>query len=88
MNPEFVNDNKDGGKDKKPVSVYLDGEEKSIPRGKHTTEELLSALGVEAGYLLNVVNDEGQLVILEPGQEVHVKKDMKFISQVPCGYAA
>jgi hypothetical protein len=70
---------------KRFVTVYLDGVEKKIPRRTYTTEELIRLLGVEAGYLLNVVNAQGQLVTLQPGQTTRVKDGMKFFTQVPCG---
>jgi hypothetical protein len=67
------------------VTVYIDDVEKQIPGGKYTTEELLQILGVEDGYVLDVVNEHGQLVPLKPGEKIRVKKGMRFISQVPCG---
>jgi len=53
--------------------------------GTYTTEELVRVLGVEPGYVLNIVNPHGQLEPLKPGQKIRVKKGMKFVSQVPCG---
>ncbi len=70
---------------KRLITVYLDGTEKHIPSGTHTTEELIQVLGVAPGYLLNMLSHEGQLVTLQPGQKVRVKEEMKFFSQVPCG---
>ena len=71
---------------KRLVTVYLDNEvEKKIPSGVYTTEELIDVLGVEAGYLLNVQNAQGEFVLLEPGQKIAIKDGMKFFSQVPCG---
>lgn len=70
---------------KRFVTVYLDGAEKRIPRGTYTMEELIRLLGVEVGYLLNVVNAQGQLVPLQPGQTIRVKDRIKFFTQVPCG---
>jgi hypothetical protein len=67
------------------VTVYLDGEEKQIPPGTYGTEELMQVLGVEPGYILNVVNAQGQLDPLKPGQKTKIRKGMKFVSQVPCG---
>ncbi len=66
------------------VTVTLDGEEKTIPAGVYTTEELLNILGVEPGYLLNVMRAD-QLITLRPNERVHVKDGMIFISQVPGG---
>ena len=71
---------------KRLVTVYLDDDvEKRIPSGTYTTEELIIELGVAAGYLLNVLDVKGELVLLKPGQEVAIKDGMKFFSQVPCG---
>jgi len=67
------------------IPVRIDGVEKEIPRGVYTTEQLLVVLGVEPGYVLDVVNEDGQLESLKPGQKTRVRKGMKFISQAPCG---
>jgi hypothetical protein len=73
----------------KLVRVFLDDtKEKLIPRGKHTTEELLVLLEVTPGYLLNVLDHAGQLQPLQPGQVTNVKEDMKFYSQAPGGGAS
>lgn len=66
------------------VTVTLDGEEKTIPAGVYTTEELIQILGVEPGYLLNVMRAD-QLITLRPNEKLHVKNGMLFISQVPGG---
>jgi Multiubiquitin len=67
------------------ITVYLNGEKKEIPRGVYTTEQLITALHVEPGYLLNLLDDDGQLITLKPGEKLRVKEDMKFFTQVPCG---
>ncbi|MBN9248191.1 MAG: multiubiquitin domain-containing protein [Hyphomicrobium sp.] len=66
------------------VTVWIDDTEKQIPRGVYTTEQLIEVLGVQPGYVLDVIKD-GQLVSLKPGDKIRVKKDMHFVSQVPCG---
>ena len=68
------------------VTVYLNDEvEKKIPSGAYTTEELIRVLGVEAGYLLNVLDEQGKLDPLQPGQTIQVQAGMKFYSQIPAG---
>lgn len=67
------------------VKVWIDDVEKEIPRGVYTTEQLLDVLGVEPGYVLDVVNEQGQLVPLKPGDKIRVRKGMRFVSQAPCG---
>jgi hypothetical protein len=69
------------------VRVFINDNERLIPRGDHTTEELLKLLDVTPGYLLNVL-DHGQLKTLQPGQVVDVKEGMKFYSQAPGGGSA
>ena len=70
---------------KRFVTVYLDGVEKKIPSGTFTTEELICILDVEAGYLINLLDAQGKLVPLQPGQIISIKDGMKFFTQVPCG---
>lgn len=67
------------------VTVYLnDDAEKRIPSRSYRTEELIDLLGVEAGYVLDVL-DDGQLRPLEPGQMIEVRDGMRFYSHVPAG---
>jgi hypothetical protein len=40
---------------------------------------------IEAGYLLNLKTEDGELVTLKPGQKILVKNGMHFYSQVPGG---
>ena len=71
---------------KRLVKVFYDTEPKEIPAGVYTTEQLIKEIfDVPAGYLLNVVDENGQLVTLKPGQPVRVHEDQKFFSQVPSG---
>ena len=71
------------------VTVYLNnGVEKKIPSGAYKTEDLIRVLDVEDGYLLNVLDEQGTLDPLQPGQTIQVKAGMKFYSQVPAGGSA
>jgi len=70
------------------VTVCIDGTEKKIPAGVYTTGQLMEVLGVEPGYLLNVINAEGQLELLKPESKLRVTDGMRFFSQVPCGGSA
>ena len=68
------------------VTVYLNSDvEKKIPSGDYKTEELIRVLGVEAGYVLDVLDDQGKLEALRPGQTTQVRAGMKFFSHVPAG---
>ena len=71
------------------VTVTLNNEvEKKIPSGAYKTEKLIRVLGVEAGYVLDVLDDQGKLDPLQPGQTIQVKAGMKFFSHVPAGGSA
>ena len=68
------------------VTVTLNNEvEKKIPSGTYTTEDLIRILGVEAGYVLDVLDEQGNLDPLQPEQMVQIKAGMKFFSHVPAG---
>ncbi len=67
------------------VTVCFNGPDREIPRKTYTTEELIEVLGVERGYLLNMMGHDKQLQTLKPGQHVAVRKGHKFVSQAPCG---
>jgi len=73
---------------KKSVEVFIDDVEKEIPRGTYTTEQLLTLLEVKPGYLLNLLDEKGQLQPLQPREQVHVKNGMRFYSQAPGGGSA
>jgi hypothetical protein len=72
----------------KLVEVYIDDVPKQIPRGTYSTEQLMKLLDVRQGYLLNLLDEKGQLKPLEPGEHVHVKDGMRFYSQAPGGGSA
>ena len=69
----------------KLITVDVDGIEKQINSGIYTTEQLLDILGIKDGYLLNVVDADGQLKTLNLGEHTRVREGIKFISQVPSG---
>lgn len=73
---------------KRLITVFYDNEPKPIPAGVYTTEELKKLFEVPPGYLLNVVNEHGQLEPLKPEQRLHVREGMKFFSQAPGGGSA
>ena len=70
---------------KRLVTVFYDKKPKTIPAGVYTTEELIKEFKVPAGYLLNVVNEHGQLELLKPEQRLRVREGMKFFKQAPGG---
>ena len=71
--------------EKRLVTVYFENQPRELPRGIYTTERLKSLFGVQEGYILEVINEEGNLTPLKPGQKIRLKDGMQFFEQVPCG---
>lgn len=71
--------------EKRLITVFFENKPREIPRGIYTTEKLKELLGVQAGYVLEVINEEGKLTPLRPDAKLRVKEGMRFFEQVPCG---
>ena len=71
--------------EKRLVTVYFENQPREMPRGTYTTEQLKSLFSVQEGYILEVINEEGNLTPLKPGQKTRIKEGMQFFEQVPCG---
>jgi len=71
--------------EKRLITVFFENEPREIRRGIYTTEQLKELFGVQEGYILEVINEEGHLTPLKPGKKLRVKDDMRFFEQVPCG---
>jgi len=71
--------------EKRLITVFFENKPKEIARGTYTTEQLKSLFGVQEGYILEVINEEGNLTELKPGKKLRVKDGMQFFEQVPCG---
>ncbi|ATQ68964.1 MULTISPECIES: multiubiquitin domain-containing protein [Methylosinus] len=67
------------------VTVYFENELRELPRGVYTTEQLKIRFGVQEGYILEVINEEGNLTPLKPDEKTRLKNGMRFFEQVPCG---
>jgi hypothetical protein len=71
--------------EKKLVTVYFENEQRDLPRGAYSTEQLKVRFGVKEGYVLEVINEEGNLTPLKPGERTRLRNGMQFFEQVPCG---
>lgn len=71
--------------EKRLITVFFENDPREIPRGSYTTEQLKTLFGVQTGYVLEVINEEGNLTELKPGKKLRVKDGMRFFEQVPCG---
>lgn len=71
--------------EKRLITVFFENNPREIPRGTYTTEQLKELFGVQQGYVLEVINEEGNLTELKPDKNLRVKDGMRFFEQVPCG---
>lgn len=71
--------------EKRLITIFFENEPREIARGTYTTEQLKTLFGVQEGYVLEVINEEGNLTELKPGKRLRVKAGMRFFEQVPCG---
>lgn len=71
--------------EKRLVTVFFENQPREIARGTYTTEQLKTLFGVQEGYILEIINEEGHLTPLKPGAKLRVKDGMQFLEQVPCG---
>ncbi|MEH6408923.1 MAG: hypothetical protein V7741_00240 [Hyphomonas sp.] len=71
------------------VTACINGErEVKLPVGIYLVSKLLELLGIDPRQVLNVVGPDGSFEELEPEDKFTVDRDLKFISQPPCGGAA
>ncbi|MBW7948648.1 MAG: multiubiquitin domain-containing protein [Pseudorhodoplanes sp.] len=90
LKPDDVLDLSGGGTEhlhveKRLITVFFENNPREIRRGVYTTEQLKDLFGVQEGYILEVINEEGHLTPLKPGKKLRVKEEMRFFEQVPCG---
>ncbi len=71
--------------EKRLITVFFENDPREIPRGTYSTAQLKQLFGVQDGYVLEYINDEGHLTPLKPEGKLRVKEGMKFFEQVPCG---
>lgn len=71
--------------EKRLITVFFDTKPREIPRGTYTAEQLKRFFGVQDGYILEYINEEGRLTPLKPHAKLRVKEGMQFFEQVPCG---
>ena len=75
-------------KAKKTVTVYYKENAFELERHKWTTEELLAAFSVPAGYKLDLIGADGEFNELKPGEVIKVREGMEFSSHPPVGQSS
>jgi hypothetical protein len=73
---------------KRLLTVFYCDEPRQVPRGIYTTEQLIQLFAVDAGYLLNVIDVNGQIRTLKQGDRVKLHEGQKFFKQVSHGASA
>jgi hypothetical protein len=71
----------------KLVTVYYGETPYELAKGTYTTEQLIETFSVEAGYLLDLIED-GKLIELKAGEKIRIKNGMHFTSHPPRGQSS
>jgi hypothetical protein len=75
-------------KRKATVTVHYGDNDFELERRVYTTEELMAAFSVPAGYLLDFVSPDGVFREMVPGEGIKVKDGMEFASHPPVGQSS
>jgi hypothetical protein len=65
--------------------IYNHDHKFELERGAYTGAELMLKFSVPAGYVLDLVKENGDFEELKDSTIVHVRDGMEFISHAPCG---
>jgi hypothetical protein len=72
----------------KTVTVYYKEAPFELERGVYTTEQLMAVFSVPAGYLLDLIERDGEFRELKPGEHIKVREGMEFSSHPPAGHSS
>jgi len=72
----------------KTVTVFYNHDPFQLQHRAYTTEQLLDAFSVPAGYILDLIAHDGEFVELKPGREILIKEGLQFVSHAPCGQSS
>jgi hypothetical protein len=70
------------------VTVYYKETPFELRRGVYTTEELVTVFSAPAGYLLDLIGQDGEFRELKPSEKIKIRKDMEFSSHPPAGHSS
>jgi hypothetical protein len=74
-----------GERQGRTISVYYGDTAFDLKPGAHEAAELAAIFSVPAGYVLDVVNDDGGFDDLAPRQKIVIRDGMRFASHPPVG---
>lgn len=75
-------------KAKKTVTVTFNDVEFELERRRWTTEELIAEFKVTAGYVLDLIEADGEFRQLKPGESLKLREGMAFTAHPPCGHSS
>lgn len=72
----------------KTVTVYYKEASFELKPGVYTTEQLIAVFSAPAGYLLDLIEQDGEFRELKAGEHIKVREDMEFSSHPPAGHSS
>lgn len=72
----------------KTVTVYYKEAPFELERGVYTTEQLIAVFSAPAGYLLDLIERDGEFRELKPGEHIKIREGMEFSSHPPAGHSS
>jgi hypothetical protein len=72
----------------KTVTVYYKEKPYELERGVYTTEQLIGIFQPPAGYLLDLIEQDGEFRELKPGEHVKIREGLEFSSHPPAGHSS
>ncbi|WP_370154138.1 multiubiquitin domain-containing protein [Ferrovibrio sp.] len=72
----------------KTVTVYYKEAPFELERGVYTTEQLIAIFKAPAGYLLDLIERDGEFRELKPGELIKIREGMEFSSHPPAGHSS
>jgi hypothetical protein len=77
-----------GERQGRTVRVYYGETAHDLRPGARSGAELAATFSIPAGYILDLINDEGVFEDIGPTQKIVIREDMKFASHPPVGQSS
>ena len=74
--------------EKRLVTVYYKDDPFELERGRYTGAQLSMEFSVPSGYVLDLVEPDGNFKEIKPTDSVKVREGMHFVSHPPCGQSS
>ncbi len=72
----------------KTITVFYKEKSFELERGVYTTEQLIGIFKPPAGYLLDLIEQDGEFRELKPGEHINIREGMEFSSHPPAGHSS